>query len=88
MVFCQYHAQNVKIWRRNVECPNFSCTTRDAPLLGNYKQNQCYNELLYAYQSAMTCRTDHNHTDKYQVSLCLETQTTLISALFHFEFER
>ena len=33
---------------------------------------------------------DLNHTDKYEVSLCLyfETQTTLISALFHSEFER
>ena len=35
------------------------------------KQNQCENELLNAYQLAMTCRMDRNHTDKYQVSLCL-----------------
>ena len=35
------------------------------------KQNQCDNELLNAYQLAMTRRMDCNHTDKYQVSLCL-----------------
>ena len=35
------------------------------------KQNQCDNKLLNAYQLAMTCRMDRNHTDKYQVSLCL-----------------
>ena len=33
------------------------------------KQNQCDNELINAYQLAMTRRMDLNHTDKYQVSL-------------------
>ena len=35
------------------------------------KQNQCDNELLNAYQLAMTLRMDRNHTDKYQASLSL-----------------
>ena len=34
------------------------------------KQNQC-DKLLNAYQLAMTRRMDLNHTDRYQVSLCL-----------------
>ena len=34
-------------------------------------QNQCWNELLNAYQLAVTHRMDRNHTYKYQVSLCL-----------------
>ena len=35
----------------------------------------------------MTRSMDHNHTDKYQVSLCIyfETQITLICALFDSE---
>ena len=63
---------------------------RKSGFVGKYKQNQCYNELLNAYQSAMTRRMDHNHTDKCQVSLCLyfETEITSICALFHSEFER
>ena len=40
-----------------------------------YKQNQCDSELLNAYQLAMTRRMDRNHTDKYQVSLCLYFET-------------
>ena len=40
------------------------------------KQNQYDKELLNAYQLAMTTRRmDHNHTDKYQVSLCLYFET-------------
>ena len=60
-----YHAQNVEIWRRR----------RKSTFVGKCKQNQCYNELLNTYQPAMTCRMDHNHTDKYQVCLCLYFQT-------------
>ena len=53
------------------------------------KQNQCHNELLNVYQSAMTRRMDHNHTDKCQVSVCLyfETYITLNCALYRSEFE-
>ena len=41
------------------------------------KQNQCDNEVLNAYQFelAKTRRMDRNHTDKYQVSLCLYFET-------------
>ena len=53
------------------------------------KQNPCCNELLNAYQLAMTRRMDCNHTDKYQVSLYLyfEPPITWICVLIHFEFE-
>ena len=40
-------------------------------------QNQCWNELLNAYQLAMTHRMDRNHTYKYQVSLCLYFETQI-----------
>ena len=39
------------------------------------KQSQCDNELLNAYQLAMTRRMDRNYTDKHQVSLCLYFET-------------
>ena len=39
------------------------------------KQNQCDNELLNAYQLAMTSRKNRNHTDKYQESFCLYFET-------------
>ena len=39
------------------------------------KQNQSDSELSNAYQLAMTRRMDRNHTDKYQVSLCLYFET-------------
>ena len=63
---------------------------RKSAFVRKCEQNHCYNELLNAYQSAMTRRMDHNLTDKYQVSLCLyfEAQIKLICALFHFEFKR
>ena len=56
---------------------------RKSGFIGKSKQNQCYNELLNAYQSAMTCTMGHNHTGKHQARLCLyfETQSTLICAL-------
>ena len=80
-----YHAQNVEIWRRNVECHDLTfCVQRvmlrvtrrrKRAFVWNSKQNQCDNELLNAYQLAMTRRMDRNHTDKYQVSLCLYFET-------------
>ena len=39
------------------------------------KQNQRDKELLNAYQLALTRKMDCNHTDKYQVSLCLYIET-------------
>ena len=89
MVFCQkkihYHAQNVKIWRRNAEPHDLTfCVQRvmlrvrrrrKRAFVWKSKQNQCDNELLNAYQLAMTRRMDCNHTDKYQVSVCLYFET-------------
>ena len=62
----------------------------ESAFVGNCEQNKCYSELSNAYQTALTYRMDHNHTDEHQVSLCLyfETQITLIFALFHSDFER
>ena len=92
-----YHAQNVEIWRCTAGCHDLTfCVQRvirrcKSAFVGKCKQNQCYNELLnaYMYQPSMTCRIDHIHMDKYQISLCLyfETQFTLFCALFHSEFE-
>ena len=76
-----YYAQNIEIWRRNVECHDLTfCVQRvmlrvtrerTRAFVWKSKQNQCDNEFLNAYQLAMTRRMDHNHTDKYQVSLSL-----------------
>ena len=74
MVFRQYkinyHAQNVNIWIRNVECHDLTfcmqCVMlRKRAVVWKSKQNQCVNELLNVYKLAMTCRMDRNHTDEY-----------------------
>ena len=71
----------MEIWRRNVECHDLTfgvqrvmlrvTRRRKRAFVWKSKQNQCDNEFLNAYQLAMTRRMDRNHTDKYQVSLCL-----------------
>ena len=71
----------MEIWRCNVECHDLTfgvqrvmlrvTRRRKRAFVWKSKQNQCDNELLNAYQLAMTRRMDRNHTDKYQVSLCL-----------------
>ena len=71
----------MEIWRRNVECHDLTfgvqrvmlwvSRRRKRAFVWKSKQNQCDNELLNAYQLAMTLRMDRNHTDKYQASLCL-----------------
>ena len=71
----------MEIWRRNVECHDLTfgvqrvmlrvTRRRKRAFVWKSKQNQCDNELLNACQFAMTRRMDRNHTDKYQVSLCL-----------------
>ena len=80
-----YHAQNVEIWRRNVECHDLTfCVQsvmlrvtrrRKRAIVWKSKQNQCGNELLNTYQLAMTRKMARNVTDKYQVSLCLCFET-------------
>ena len=103
MVFCQwkinYRVQDVEIWRRNVECHDLTfgvqrvmqrvTRRRKRALVWKSKQNQCDNEVLNAYQLAKTRRMDRNHTDKYQVSLCLyfETYISWVHAFIDFEFE-
>ena len=81
MIILYYHAQDVEIWRRNVECHDLTfgvqrvmlrvTRRRKRAFVWKSKQNQCDNEVLNAYQLAMTRRMECNHTDKYQVSLCL-----------------
>ena len=71
----------MKIWRRNIVCHDLTfgvqrvmlrvTRRRKRAFVWKSSQNQCWNELLNAYQLAMTHRMDPNHTDKYQVSLCL-----------------
>ena len=71
----------MEVWRRNVECHDLTFGVQRVMLrvtgrrkhtfVWKSKQNQHGNELLNAYQLAMTRRMDRNHTDKYQVSLCL-----------------
>ena len=73
----------MEIWRRNIECHDLTFGVqrmmlrvtgrRKRVFVWKSKQNQCdfYFKLLNAYQLAMTRRMDRNHTDKYQVSLCL-----------------
>ena len=71
----------MEICRRNVECYDLTfgvqrvmlrvTRRRKRAFVWKSSQNQCWNELLNAYQLAMTHRMDPNHTDKYQVSLCL-----------------
>ena len=71
----------MEIWRRSVECHDLTIGVqrvmlritrrRKRAFVWKSKQNQCDNELLNAYQLAMTRRMDRSHTDKYQVSLCL-----------------
>ena len=80
-----YHAQDVEIGRRNVECHDLTfgvqrvmlrvTRRRRRTFVWKSKQNQCDNELLNAYKLAMTRTMDRNHTDKYQVSLCHYLET-------------
>ena len=63
-----YHAQNVEIWRRNVEFHDLTfCVQRvmlrvtirrKRAFVWKSEQNHCDNELLNAYLLAMTSRMD------------------------------
>ena len=71
----------MEIWRRTVACHDLTfgmqrvmlqvTRRRKRAFVWKSKQNQCDNELLNAYQLAMTRRMNRNHPNKYQVSLCL-----------------